>query len=65
MPGIWERIQEWWWRDHSATHHNREMPDVARMKRDIKRLRQDGRDDLADQMQRRVDREEKEAREYQ
>jgi len=68
MSGIWDRIgealSEWWWGGHSSTHHNPELPDLARMKRDIKKLRRDGRDDLANEIQRLVNREEKEAQRY-
>jgi len=62
MPGIWERIADWWWEGHSSTHHNPELPDVARMKRNLKKIKDPG---IQAEIQRLIDLEEKEAREHQ
>ena len=37
MP-IWDKISDWWWKDHSSTHHNREEVDIEAMKRNARKL---------------------------
>lgn len=57
---IWDKISDLWWRGHSSTHHNRELPDLARMKRDIKKIKDPA---IQAELQRLIDQEEREARE--